>query len=44
MTDNIQLPLKIVNLIYYQDKQGYGNFGDELSKYITQSLINKDKY
>ena len=44
MTDNIQLPLKKVNLIYYQDKQEYGNFGDELSKYITQSLINKDKY
>lgn len=33
--------LKQVNLIYF-DK--WNNFGDELSKYITTKLINKDKY
>lgn len=32
---------KQVNLIYF-DK--WNNFGDELSKYITTQLINKDKY
>jgi len=36
--------MKKVNLIYYKDKSFYGNFGDELSKFITESLINKEKY
>ena len=33
-----------INLIYFKDKSINGNFGDELSKFITKSLINKDKY
>jgi pyruvyltransferase len=33
-----------VNLIYFKDKSINGNFGDELSKFITYSLINKNKY
>ena len=34
-----------VNLIYFKDhKCIHGNFGDELSKFITEKLINKDKY
>ena len=33
-----------INLIYFKDPVGYGNFGDELSKFITKKLINKDKY
>ena len=33
-----------VNLIYFQHKSNYGNFGDELSKYITENLIDKKKY
>jgi pyruvyltransferase len=33
-----------VNLIYFKDKSVNGNFGDELSKFITTQLINKDKY
>lgn len=33
-----------VNLIYYKDPTKYGNFGDELSKFITENLINKEKY
>ena len=36
--------MKIVNLIYFKDKSVNGNFGDELSKFITKKLINKDKY
>ena len=35
---------KIVNLIYYKDKSKNGNFGDELSKFITKKLLNKNKY
>ena len=35
---------KRVNLIYFKDGSKYGNFGDELSVYITSQLINKDKY
>jgi len=35
---------KTVNLIYFADKSKNGNFGDELSKFITDKLINKDKY
>jgi len=33
-----------VNLIYHQDKALNGNFGDELSKFITEQLINTEKY
>jgi pyruvyltransferase len=36
--------MKIVNLIYFKDKSVNGNFGDELSKFITIQLINKEKY
>lgn len=32
---------EIVNLIYFNR---WNNFGDELSKYITEQLINRDKY
>ena len=34
---------QIINLIYHKDK-GYGNFGDEISKFIIENLINKEKY
>lgn len=30
-----------INLIYFKDKSPNGNFGDELSKFITSCLINK---
>ena len=33
-----------VNLIYFKDSSVNGNFGDEISKFITIQLINKDKY
>ena len=33
-----------VNLIYFKDKSINGNFGDELSKFITQKMINTNKY
>ena len=36
--------MKKINLIYFKDKSVNGNFGDELSKFITTQLINKDKY
>ena len=36
--------MKKVNLIYFKDRSVNGNFGDELSKFITTQLINKDKY
>ena len=39
-----QTQKQTINLIYFQDKSKYGNFGDELSKFITKSLINKNKY
>lgn len=36
---------KVINLIYYKKTNTpFGNFGDELSKFITQCLINKEKY
>lgn len=35
---------KTVNLIYFKDKSINGNFGDEISLFITSQLINKDKY
>lgn len=35
---------KTVNLIYYKDRSIHGNFGDELSKFITASLLNTNKY
>lgn len=41
---NIEPPKKKINLIYFKDKKGYGNFGDELSSYITSNLIDKNKY
>ena len=33
-----------LNLVYFKDRSVNGNFGDELSKFITQKLINNDKY
>lgn len=33
-----------INLVYFRYNGGYGNFGDELSKFITESLLNKKKY
>lgn len=33
-----------VNLIYFKDSSKNGNFGGELSVFITRKLINKDKY
>jgi len=36
--------MKKVNLIYFKDNSAKGNFGDELSKIITEKLLNKDKY
>ena len=36
--------MKKVNLIYFKDSSVNGNFGNELSKFITTQLINKDKY
>lgn len=36
--------MQTVNLIYFKDSSVNGNFGDELSKFITEQLINKDKY
>ena len=33
-----------VNLIYFKDPTKHGNFGDELSKFITERLINRSKY
>lgn len=36
--------MKEINLFYYKYGKGNGNFGDELSKFITESLINKEKY
>lgn len=33
-----------VNLLYHHEKSGNGNFGDELSLYIVENLINKNKY
>ena len=35
---------KKVNLLFFKDKKGHGNFGDELSFFITKKLINHDKY
>ena len=37
------LPKTKVNLIYYHYGK-FGNFGDELSKWLVEKLINKDKY
>jgi pyruvyltransferase len=33
-----------VNLIYFKDKSVNGNFGDELSKFITKKIICNQKY
>ena len=33
-----------INLFYFKHNSNYGNFGDELSKYITENLIDKTKY
>jgi tetratricopeptide (TPR) repeat protein len=40
---NKQFKRTKINLLYHKDK-GHGNFGDELSKYIIDNLINKEKY
>ncbi len=34
----------LVNLLYYKHNAGHGNFGDELSVFITSKLINTLKY
>ena len=36
--------MKKVNLIYFKDRSLNGNFGDELSKFITEKILNKKKY
>ena len=36
--------VKNLNLIYFKDASINGNFGDELSKFITEKLINKNNY
>jgi pyruvyltransferase len=36
--------LQYINLIYHKDNSLNGNFGDELSKFITSKLINNKKY
>ena len=41
--DNI-LEKEKINLIYYEEKRGRGNFGDEISVFITRRLLNKNKY
>jgi pyruvyltransferase len=33
-----------INLIYFKDKSINGNFGDELSKFVTEKLIDTDKF
>lgn len=33
-----------INLFYFHENAGHGNFGDELSKFIVESLLNKQKY
>lgn len=33
-----------LNLVYYEENIRYGNFGDELSKFITKNLIDNNKY
>ena len=36
---------KVVNLIYFEDHMSEnGNFGDELSKFVAQKLVNEDVY
>ena len=48
--DTIPLPPKpkakkqVVNLIYWKTPIGAGNFGDEISKVVMSSLINRTKY
>lgn len=36
--------MKEVNLIYHRDASKHGNFGDVLSRFITEKMINKTKY
>ena len=33
-----------INLLYCEEKIGRGNFGDEISVFITKKLLNKSKY
>lgn len=33
-----------VNLLHWKYTEGHGNFGDEMSKFIVESLMNKDNY
>jgi len=33
-----------INLIYFEEKIEHGNFGDEISKFVVEKLINKKKY
>ena len=44
-TKKRKMQKQTVNLIYFKDNQStHGNFGDELSKFITEKLINPNKY
>jgi pyruvyltransferase len=36
--------MQTINLHYWESNIGHGNFGDELSVYITNKLLNKNKY
>lgn len=38
------MPKQSINLIYCRESKGQGNFGDELSKFIAEKLIDNDKY
>jgi pyruvyltransferase len=33
-----------INLLHWKYDQGHGNFGDEISKFIVEQLLNKEKY
>jgi pyruvyltransferase len=44
LINNIQKTKRVINLIYYRSEIGNGNFGDELSIFIVDNLINKNNY
>jgi pyruvyltransferase len=33
-----------INLLHWKYTEGHGNFGDEISKFVVDNLMNKDKY
>ena len=33
-----------INLLHWKYDKGHGNFGDEISKFIVEQLLNKEKY